>query len=253
MGPLKTKLSMRHEAIGTMLSELQTPNIARMLAASGFDFMIVDCEHGPFAYEAVSNLIAAARGGGISVLVRIPGVMRECILKYMDMGADGLVVPMVSGADTIAQAVSYAKYAPAGSRGVSTQRAHAGYSVDDLRVYMEAANAETVVFAQIETVEGLANAEDIAGTDGVDGLLLGPNDLLQELGVPGCYNDPRLAAAVGRVAEAAAAAGRCSGVITARADLIRLGREAGMRVISWNSEVGMLMQAAREGVARLRG
>jgi len=251
-GGLKKKLVAGGLAIGTMLSELQTPNVIRMLAAGGFEFVIVDCEHGPFDYTAVAQLIAVGRGEGLAVLVRVPGVDREYILKYMDMGAAGIVVPMVSHPDTIAQAVRHAKYAPLGRRGVSTQRAHANYRVDNLPAYLQEANDATVVFAQIETAEGLENAGAIAATPGTDGLLLGPNDLLLELGAPGRFDDPRLAAAVARIAEAARKAGRCSGVITARQELIASGVRAGMRVLSWNSETGMLLQAARDGSARLR-
>src|SRR5690625_6386781 len=101
------------------------------------------------------------------------------------MGAADLVVPMFSTAERAEQVIHLAKYAPLGSRGVSVTRAHSGYHVDDLNQYLEEANRYTKIFVQLETVEAFENVREIAAVEGLTGLFVGPNDLLQDLGGPG--------------------------------------------------------------------
>jgi 4-hydroxy-2-oxoheptanedioate aldolase len=253
VSPLKKQLRNEQYVLGSMLSEFHNPNIIRMLSTCGCDYLIVDCEHGYFDYSMVAALIAAAKGAGLPIIVRIPEINRECILKYMDMGADGLLVPMVSSPEEARLAVNYAKYAPLGNRGVSTQRAHSDYNVKDLKAYMQHANESTLMLVQVETVRGLEQMESIAAVEGIDGLIIGPNDLMQDMGIAGAtYNHPLLKNAMERVAGVAGSYGKWSGVISSKKELVQQGQQCGMQILSWNSEVGMLMQAATEGMAGLR-
>jgi 2-dehydro-3-deoxyglucarate aldolase/4-hydroxy-2-oxoheptanedioate aldolase len=171
----------------------------------------------------------------------------------MDMGADGLLVPMVSTPEEAKQVVAHAKYAPLGNRGVSTQRAHSGYNVKDLKAYMQHANESTLLLVQIETLQGLEQVDPIAAVDGIDGLILGPNDLMQDLGIAGAaYDHPLLKAAIERTAGTARSHAKWSGIISSKKELVELGQQSGMQILSWNSEVGMLMQAASEGIGSLK-
>jgi|SRR5690625_1628864 len=238
---------------GVMVSEFSDASIARVLDTVGYDFLIVDCEHGAFDYSQVSRLCAVAAGINIDVLVRIPEIRREHIGKYLDMGAAGLVVPMVSTAEEAEQVIQLAKYAPLGSRGVSVTRAHSGYHVDDLNQYLEEANRYTKIFVQLETVEAFENVREIAAVEGLTGLFVGPNDLLQDLGVPGKNDDPRLADHIEHAAYAAHAQGLESGIITSNGGLISIGVRAGMRVVCQGSDVSLLMAGARAARADLKG
>ncbi|TBL70536.1 HpcH/HpaI aldolase family protein [Paenibacillus thalictri] len=252
MNGLNEKLNGNGPVFGTMVSEFHTPNLAVMLKTCGFDFFIVDCEHGYFDYSMVAGLTTAARGADIPIIVRIPEVSRECIVKYLDMGVNGLLIPMVEHAEQLRSAIQYGKYAPEGRRGVSTTRAHTRYHVENLREYMKAANQHTVILAQIESQQGLRQLEEIAGVQGLDGLIVGPNDLAQDLGISGTRNHPALMEAIGRIAAAARTAGIGSGIISSQIDLLQHCERIGMSILSWNSEVGMLMSGAKEGLAKLK-
>ena len=182
-------------------------------------------------------MVSVANGAGIGAVVRIPTIDRGVITKVLDMGADGLLVPMVNTADEARQIVAYAKYPPLGHRGASTQRAHTNYDPPKREEYFEIANARTIILAQIE---------------GIDAVVIGPNDLSIDLGVPGDLGAPAMKEAQRIVAEAAVRAGKASGMITSRTDVIRECRDRGMTVLSCDSEVGMLLKMARKVMGELQ-
>lgn len=253
MGSLKEKIKGGRTVLGTMLSELATPNVARMLSAGGFEYLIVDCEHGSFDYSQTAAIVGICNGIGFPVVIRIPQISRECITKYMDMGADGLLVPMTGTAQDIRRAVEYAKYAPLGKRGISTTRAHTNYNPPPLAEYTRQANARTVLFAQIETREGVANSAGIAAVEGVDALLVGPNDLAADLGAPGDFSTPEMDESIRAVIAAALGAGKQSGIISSGIPFLRRCREKGMTLFSCNSEAGMILLGAKSIVGAFNG
>lgn len=229
--------------IGTMISELSGPGIVRMLRRAGFGFAIVDCEHGPFDLSDLAVMAAvSAEMSDFRLLVRVPTASREQIGRVLDLGADGIIVPMVHDAAHAAEIVQLAKYAPLGDRGVSVTRAHSGYGVDDLASYLRQANDRVSVHVQIESPGAVASASEIAQVPGVDGLIVGPNDLLQSLGFPGQLDHPALDDAMTQVAAATAAAGIESGIITSQPKLLALGAAKGMTVLSLDSELGHLLK-----------
>ena len=232
--------------LGIMLSEVVFPNFPVMLRQSGYDFWIIDCEHGPFSVREAAEMTAVARGCGVETIVRVPGTGREWITKALDFGADGLLVPMVRDAADARQAVAYAKYAPLGRRGVSISRAHSGYAPGDMTAYMEAANRRTKVYIQIELASALSDAAAIAAVPGVYALMIGPSDLAADLGVFPSQDDPALLDAVTHAARAAADAGIASGVITSHAPLLAAARAAGMTEFCCGSELRLLTRGLRE-------
>jgi 2-keto-3-deoxy-L-rhamnonate aldolase RhmA len=248
MGNLKKRVAAGENALGTMIVEFENPNIVRILHTCGFDYLIIDCEHGGFSYTTVSNMIAAAKGLDIDVIVRIPTIARECILKFMDMGADGLLIPMVSSAEDIRKVIEYSKYKPLGNRGVSVTRAHSGYHIENMKDYMQQANDETMILAQIETVQGLDNLDEILDQAGLDGVIIGPNDLSQDMNIVNQYTHPLMEAAIQKTIENARLKGRCSGIISSNIELLQHASSQGMQVLSWNSEVGMMMKGSRIGL-----
>lgn len=253
MNLLKERLSRRETVLGTMLSEITTPNIARMLAAGGFEFLIIDCEHGYFDYSQTAAIVGIANGIRLPVIVRIPEIRREVITKYMDMGADGLLAPMTGTRADIETVVRYAKYAPLGQRGISTQRPHTEYNPPALPRYMEEANRRTVIFAQIETREGVRNIDDILAAEGVDGVLVGPNDMACDCGTPGDFDTPEMRANLDAVAAAADRAGKPCGIISGKMPLLNRCRAAGMTVFSCNSEAGLILSGAKRTVREFYG
>ena len=168
---------------GSMLSEVCFPNIAMMYKNAGLDFTIIDCEHGAFDYSQVAATVTAFRLSGVRAIVRIPEIRREPVTKYLDMGADGLLAPMVKDSADAARLVGFGKYPPVGNRGLSINRAHSRYSPGDLDAYLAKANRRVRIYAQIELLSALEDAENIAAVDGIDGLFVGPTDLSMALGV----------------------------------------------------------------------
>jgi 2-dehydro-3-deoxyglucarate aldolase/4-hydroxy-2-oxoheptanedioate aldolase len=124
---IKQRLRSGEKIIGTMITAFDNPEVAKMLKVVGFDLFIVDCEHGPFDFSQVARLFAMARECGIAPMIRIPEVRREIVLKVMEMGGAGILVPSVESVETAKKLIEYSKYYPMGNRGVSLLRAHTGW------------------------------------------------------------------------------------------------------------------------------
>lgn len=244
------KIRNREKVTGTMLSEVSMPNIVRILKAAGFEFIIVDCEHGYFDYSQIAALISVGTGFDIPMVVRIPAIAREFITKVLDMGAAGLLAPMVNREEEAKALVSFAKYMPMGKRGISTRRAHTGYNPPPLAEYMERANDNTILMVQIETRQGLENLEKIAAVEGIDAIMAGSNDLAADMGIPGETESGNLIEAVEKISLLAEKNGKSGGVITSSLPLIHTCRSRGANVFSYNSEVGMLMEGAKEAMRK---
>ncbi len=249
---LKEKLEQGTVILGTMLSEFGCSNILRIMKAAGLEFVIIDCEHGPFELLELSGMIALGNSIDLPVLVRIPGIDRGFITKTLDMGADGFLVPMVNTPEDARRLVEYMKYAPIGKRGISTTRAHTGYCPPKLLDYMESANRRTVLLTQIETRQAVENAAEIAAVPGVDALIVGPSDLSSDLGEPGVLKSPALLECARRVTEAALKNGKKCGTVASNVEYLHTCMEMGMNLFSMSSELGMLMNGAKDCVKRFQ-
>lgn len=243
---LKENLKNRNLTLGMMLSEITTPNILRIIGATNVDYVIIDCEHGYFDLSQVAALVSVANGIGLPVIIRIPEIRREVITKFMDMGADGLLVPMTNTLEDIEAVVRYSKYDPLGERGISTQRAHTGYSPPPLWEYMKESNERTIIFAQIETCQAIGNIRDILAVEGVDAALIGPNDMSCNCGNPGDYYTEKMQTNINAVIEAAELIGKPSGVIASNIPFLADCFKKGMTIFSCNSEVGILIKGIKQ-------
>jgi len=238
--------------IGSMISEFSNPSMPRIFDAAGFDFAILDGEHGAFDFETVAAMANVAVGTRLDLFVRVPQLTRDYLGTYLDAGVAGIVAPMVETPEQAALLVDATRYPPLGKRGISVTRAHSGFHVDDLQAYLAAANARVEVFAQIETRASLEAVDEIVATPGLTGLFVGPNDLLGDIGTPGDNSNPELHEAIRRVMSAAAAHGKIGGIITGNAELLTIAREAGASILSVNSDVGYLLRAATAELAKVR-
>jgi 2-keto-3-deoxy-L-rhamnonate aldolase RhmA len=253
MWNLKERLRRGESLVGTMVIALGNPEMAKILKVSGFDFFIVDAEHGSFDYGAVAGLLALAREAGITPMVRIPEVRREVVLKYMEMGARGLLLP---NAETVEQAkalVEYSKYFPLGNRGVSLFRPATGFEkVENPVEYMRARNEENILMVQIESPKGVQNVERMLDVEGIDAAFIGPNDLSQSMGIMGQTSHPEFIAAVDRVIAAARERKKFSGMHMMSADALLPWMKKGMTLNLWSNDVLLMMEAAKAGLAKLR-
>lgn len=253
MPTLKERMKAGENLIGTMTNVLGHPDLPRILQSCGFDFFIVDCEHGCYDYSQVSAMVAVAKAIGIGALVRVPGVLREPILRFMEMGADGLMLPSTDTPEQARTLVEYAKYSPMGKRGMSMMRAHNRYiPVPDPVAYMKQANEETILIAQIESARSVENIDAILSVEGIDVAFMGPNDLCCDLGVTGNQKAPVFARSVEKVIEAAKRHGKACGTHCMNVAAYELWHGKGMDFNLYSNEVSMIMNDATRTLGLMR-
>src|SRR3954454_17443819 len=185
-----------------------SPTVAEQLAHSGYDWLLVDSQHGPMGYETLSAMLAGIASGGAKSLVRVAGYQdRAGIQQSLDTGADGVLVPYINTADEARAAVSCCRYPTAGTRSVYfPQRS---MNKEGLLGYAGAANDNVIVALQVETASCIRNIDEIAAVPGVDMLFLGQNDLCMSMGLyeqykfPDMYTSPELDDATGKLVPAA--------------------------------------------------
>ena len=210
---------------------------------AGFDFVVLDCEHGFFSIESVETMVIACDGAGIPAIVRAPSAGSDQVGRYLDSGAAGTLFPRIDGVESARGALENVKFAPLGRRGLGGVRANR-YGADPLDRFVAEQNEATLVCLQIETPGALAELDGIAALAGVDVLFVGPNDLSQALGIPGNYQDPRYSQAVERVAGAAAATGRAAGIMLRSRDQIPALSKLGYRFFTM-SDRALVAESAR--------
>ena len=174
---VKRTLAAGGVALGTMVFEFSSTGIGRIIAAAGADFVLYDLEHTGWSIETIRLLLATTRAAEVIPMVRVPASDDHLLARPLDLGALGIMVPMVETADQAQQIAAAVRYPPVGRRGAAFGVAHDDYAGGDLTAKMASANAELFLIAQIETAAGLANVEAIAATAGIDCLWIGHFDL----------------------------------------------------------------------------
>lgn len=205
----KEKLGLGNVIIGVRM-DYPSPDIIEILGDVGFDFVYYDCEHGPMNEEACQTMIRTAELVGLTPMVRVPTNEPWHILRALDSGAMGIIIPHCNTKEDAFKAVKASKYPPEGERGIAGR----SIRISGMRPaqYIVEANKETMVIAMIEEAQALENLSEILSVDGLDVVWIGRGDLSLSLGVPGQFNDPRVQAAVHRVIAEARAAGKYVGV-----------------------------------------
>ena len=185
---VKEKLA-RDEVVASMTVRLsRSIEIARIAATAGFDTIYVDVEHNTLSIDAVCQICIAAMQCGITPLVRVPANTPEFICRLLDGGAMGVIAPHVRSAEEAREVVRYAKFTPQGERGAGGALPHYHYRSFPSAVVNQAMNDATMVVVMMETVAALENVEEIAAVDGVDMMLIGTNDLCNEMGITGQFD-----------------------------------------------------------------
>ena len=246
---LKSRIAAGDALLGTFL-KTPHPHIVEVLASSGLDCLCIDAEHAPFDRCDIDLCIMAARAGGLPVLVRTPNSSAEQILNALDCGADGVLVPHVrSAAEARAVALSaqHVSGAKGQGRGYAGSSRAAGYGTSSMPDHKAASAAKTVVIAQIEDAEALAEIDAIAAVDGIDALFVGRIDLTVSLGCES-PDDPKVIAAVEQIVAACVAARRPVGMFVSRNSDVVMWRDQGTTLFLLGSDHGFI----REGAKALR-
>ena len=238
--------------VGHMVWEFGTRGIARILATADLDFTVIDMEHTGFDHERVCDLIAWFRATDIAPFVRIPQPLYHFIARTMDAGALGVMVPNVESAEQARSIRDAVKYAPLGKRGVGIGGAQNDYVMPDPVSYFERSNRNTTVICQIESMQGVENANDIASVEGVDCLWVGHFDLTQSMGIPGQFHNDRFLQGLDIVLEAAAKHGKTAGIQPGNMEQAEEWIGRGFNVISWTSDYQLYRRALQNEIGDLR-
>lgn len=219
----------------------------------GWDFVWIDGQHGEMSYQAVLHAMQTADGVNTATIVRVPGHEPGILGPYADLAPDAIMVPMVNTREEAAAIVRALRFPPKGARS------YGGRRIIDLGGRNFYREHELMILAQIETVEAVGNAAAIAGTDGIDGLFFGPDDMKCQLAIPidtAMVEEPRLLAALRQTGRAAAAAGKICGTVAANPAAVRASLDVGCRLLAAGADSAFLRQgsfATREWIRGVIG
>jgi 2-keto-3-deoxy-L-rhamnonate aldolase RhmA len=249
---LKAMTRTRQPKFGHFVVEFATPGIGHILKSAGCDFVLLDMEHSGFGVETVKSAIRYFEAAGVPTIVRVPSKEYHHIARICDMGAEGIMLPMVGSAGEARQILDCMKYFPQGKRGVALQVAHDNYRPGAVAEKLAAANARTTLFCQIETGEGLDSAEAMAAIDGVDCLWVGHFDLSVSLGIPGEFGHKTFASAIDKVVAAARNHGKALGRLVPTVEQGIEVNRLGFDFVCYSGDVWVLHNALAEALAALR-
>lgn len=238
--------------LGHYVGEFATPGIGHILKQAGAEFVFLDMEHSGFGYETVNRALRYCEAADLAVFLRVPSDANHHIARGLDMGARGLVLPMIGSPEQAARIVHSMRYPPEGRRGAAFGMAHDHYRLANLSARPAELNAEVGFVAIIETVAGVQNVDAIAATDGVDCLWLGHFDLTNSMGIPAQFDHPDFGAAVQRLLAAGKAYGKSLGCIVNTVEAGVRAHEAGYDFVCYSADVWLLQTALREGIDGIR-
>jgi len=242
--PVREALINCRPTIGTWI-QIGHPGISEVLSHAGFDWIAIDCEHTDIDVSEVSNIVRGMSKTSAVPVVRVAENDTLGIRRVLDVGARGVIVPMINTAEQAEKAVAAAKYPPRGVRGFGFARANEyGSTFDE---YITAANDDIFVVAQIEHIDGVNNLEQILAVDGIDGVFVGPYDLSGSLDIPGQLDDPRVKDAVSKLRRVCKAAGKSAGlhVVAAEPEKIRQAFKDGFTFVALSMDTVLLRKSAQ--------
>ncbi len=231
--------------LGSMVFEFFSPGVAKVLEHAGAEFIIYDMEHTGISLETIKAQVAHCRGLNVAPMVRVPRAEYHFLARALDIGCHGIMIPMV---ESVAQAkliVEATHYPPRGRRGAAFAFAHDDYAPGDPLAKMKAADARTLIIAQIETERGLDNVEDIAAIDGIDVLWVGHFDLTNFLGIPGQFDNPLYRNALKRIVAAGRKHKKGLGVLSTDPTWAKQYKKLGFNMQAAGTDHGLLMAGVR--------
>jgi 2-keto-3-deoxy-L-rhamnonate aldolase RhmA len=250
--PLRQALCDCRLTLGTWI-QIGHPAVAEILAEVGFDWIGIDMEHTDIDNAGFTALARALHGRGVAPLARVRENDTLAIRQTLDLGALGVIVPLVHTAEDAERAVAAAKYPPRGVRGYCFSRMNDWGKA--FEAYAARANDDVAVVVMIESREGVANIEAILAVDGVDGVFIGPYDLSGSYGVPGQTGHERVRAGCRRVLDACAAAGKAAGlhVVLPTAEAMARAQADGYTFLALGVDTVFLRRGAAEALAVMAG
>ena len=248
---VKQKLCDNKLTIGSWIT-IGHPGVVEIMSNAGFEWLTIDLEHTSIDLTMAQVLISTIQARGMKALVRVSKNEEVAIKRVLDMGADGVVVPMVNNKEDAQKAVEYVKYPPVGKRGVGLYRAqNYGLGFEDYKKWV---NDEVIIIAQIEHIDAVENISSIINVDGIDGTIIGPYDLSGSMGCPGDYDRKDVQGAIKKVKNACKKDNIPYGFHVIESDPSRLQTkiEEGCTFLAYSTDFFFLGDKARDGMNKIK-
>lgn len=228
------------------------PEIVEMLAMAGYDFGVIDIEHGgAINMNDVYPLILAAENKGLKLIARIPGVSETHIKWLLDLGIGGLQIPHIKTKEDAQKAVEFSKFHPMGERGLCRFVRAAEFSNIKKEDYISQSNSKSIIILQIEGLEGAKNVEDIASIEGVDVIFVGPYDLSQSMGLTGQIWHPDVAKEITRIIQICKSKNIETGVFTDTPEGVKHWSDLGVKYINYRIDTELFFDFAKKSKAEV--
>lgn len=250
--PVKKRLLAGHPSFGTFGWEFLVPGLPQIVKAAGAEFLLIDMEHAGTSYETLKDQTALCRGIDLTPMVRVPANQYHYISRALDLGALGIMCPMVGSAEEARHIVSCTRYPPEGRRGAAFGFASDDYLGGNVAEKIRIANERTLVMCLIETEEGIRNVDEIAAVPGVDVLWLGHFDLTNFLGIPAQFDHPKYVAAIEKLVAAANKHGKILACMSADDNWSREYWDKGFRLFAMGVDSMLLQSALKQGLGALQ-
>lgn len=239
----RNKISNNEPVYGIFM-KTGDPMFVEAAGIGGFDYVILDTEHGPVSIENQQNNIRAAEARGTVPIIRLPDGDENTIGKALDIGAYGIQVPQIKNAEEAKRVVKYSKFYPYGMRGVCRFVRAADYSNMDRYEYFDSTK-DLLIILQLEGVQAIENLDEILDVDGIDILFIGPYDLSQSLGIPGQVNNPLVVNEMKKIVAKAKEKNKVIGTFVDTPEDLTLWRELGLQYLSYSVDVGIFIDSCR--------
>lgn len=248
--PLRRRLAAKETTYGLWVT-LESATVSEVAAELGLGWICVDLEHGSLSYRDVLNHARATRGSDTAVLVRVPAITIDSVKRCLDLGVDGVILPLVRSDEDLRVALSFARYPPAGVRAIGGERAMRwGLTKDD---YLNSANEETLVIPLIETAEASQGIESILDVPGLEAVFFGPTDLSASQGHFNQWEGPGVAKDILRMTDLATKRGISTGVVATSLEDCQKRKGQGFGMIGLGSDVDMLIRQTQSLLGELKG
>lgn len=241
---LKEALKQGKTVVGPFC-KIQDPTIVELAALAGFDFVIIDMEHGPFSIEGVQQMVRAAEARGITPVVRVTENSETLILRTLDVGVKCVQVPQVGKREDAEKVVNATLFHPKGERGMCRYVRAAEYTNIDKADHFGSSNDDILSIVHIEGLEGIENLSEIVKTD-IDVIFLGPYDLSQSCGVPGQVHHEKVVKRMEEAVKIAKASGKAVGTFVETPEDAKKWSDVGVQYLSYSVDVGIVLNAFKD-------
>ena len=248
---LRSALENGEAVVGTCNFEDKNRQIGRIFANFGFDFLVIECEHGCFDIETVADMITIAKLSGIVPIVKIGEYSYHTFSRYLDAGADGFILPRIRRKEEVRQVMEWINYYPDGVRGYSPSAPYCNYGFDientcDHREFIAKKNSDIFIVVQFETKDAIDNVDEILSVPGIDAVITGPCDLSMSLGIAGDLKNPILEEAVKKVYNACKKYNVKVGNAFGDIEDVKKHLDYGLQFIWWKGDIIFLKSSQKE-------